>query len=77
LLIFGVLEIPVDKKALYHSLIEEAALPTLKLGAVCVQHLVSIVCVCMTPINEFHITDPLECQTEKGDLHNIAVNVQQ
>lgn len=26
--LFGVLEIPVDKKALYHSLVEETSLPT-------------------------------------------------
>lgn len=29
----------------------------------------------MTPINEFHITDPVEFQTEKWDLHSIAVTV--
>lgn len=65
-MIFGVLEIS-SRKETFIPQFEAAALPTLKLGAVCVQLLVSIVCVCifMTPSNEFHIIDPMEFQTEK------------
>lgn len=57
---------------------EETSLPTLMLAAVCTM-LVSIVWayIFMTPINEFHITDALECHTENIDLHSVAVNISQ